>query len=130
MNDFSKELSFKTSRSGGAGGQNVNKVETAVTAMWKVSETNFFSQEQIEKILEKLNNRINNDGILQLTSTEARTQFENKAIAIERILNVVNASVVVQKPRKKTKPRKSQIEKRLTAKKILSEKKDNRRFRY
>ncbi len=53
MNDFSKELSFKTSRSGGAGGQNVNKVETAVTAMWKVSETKFFSDEQIELILER-----------------------------------------------------------------------------
>lgn len=130
MTDFSKELSFKTSRSGGAGGQNVNKVETAVSVMWKVSETRFFSEDEIELIFEKLKNRINNDGVLQLTSTEARSQLENKTIAIDRILNLVNASIVVQKPRKKTKPRKSQIEKRLTAKKILSDKKDNRRFRY
>ena len=130
MIDFSKELSFKTSRSGGAGGQNVNKVETAVTVMWKVADTKLFSEDEVLLILEKLKNRINNDGILQLTSTEARSQLENKAIAIDRILNIVNVSIIVQKPRKKTKPRKSQIEKRLTAKKILSDKKDNRRFRY
>lgn len=130
MRNFTKELTYKTSRSSGAGGQNVNKVETSVTVLWKVADTEFFSNEEIELILEKLKNRINQDGILQLTVSESRTQLQNKKIATDKILELVEKSLYKPKPRKATKPSKRQIEKRITAKKQISEKKENRRFRF
>lgn len=129
MKNFTTELSYKTSRSSGAGGQNVNKVETSVTVMWNVSETKLFGEEEINIITEKLKNRINSEGILQLTVSESRTQLQNKKIATEKILEIVNKSLIKRKPRKATKPSKSQIAKRLDTKKKLSEKKENRKFK-
>ena len=97
--------------------------------MWNVAASEFFSIEAKEMILEKLKNRINSDGILQLTVSESRTQLQNKKIATERILELVKKSLFIPKARKATKPSKSKIEKRLKAKKELSAKKENRRFR-
>ena len=130
MKNFTKELLYKTSRSSGAGGQNVNKVETSVTVMWKVEESIFFSDEEKQRIALKLKNRMNAEGILQLTVSESRTQFQNKKAATEKILALVNLAIILQKPRKKTQPSKAQIAKRLDNKKKLSEKKKNRKFRF
>lgn len=130
MKDFSKELSFKTSRSSGAGGQNVNKVETAVTVLWKVTASELFSEEEKTLIQEKLKNRINADGFLFLTVSESRTQLMNKNKAIEKITEIVNKSLIVPKKRTATKPSKGQKQKRLDAKKKLSDKKENRRFKF
>ncbi|AYO56891.1 aminoacyl-tRNA hydrolase [Chryseobacterium sp. 6424] len=130
MRDFSKELSYKTSRSSGAGGQNVNKVETSVTVMWKIAQSALFQEDEKNLITAKLSNRVNQEGVLQLTVSEARTQIQNKKAATEKILELVNKSLLQPKKRKPTKPSKGQIEKRLQAKKQRSEKKDNRKFRF
>lgn len=130
MKDFTTELTYKTSRSSGAGGQNVNKVETSVTVLWKVEESLVFSDEEKVLIQEKLKNRINAEGILQVSSSEARTQLQNRKIAIEKILDLVNKSLIIPKKRVKTKPSKAQVEKRIQTKKKISEKKENRKFRY
>jgi len=130
MKDFSKELSFKTSRSSGAGGQNVNKVETAVTVLWKIQESGFFNEDQKNLIQTKLKNRINAEGFLFLTVSETRTQLMNKTKAIEKILEIVDKALIIPKKRLATKPSKGQKQKRLDTKKKLSDKKENRKFRY
>ncbi|KQS89237.1 alternative ribosome rescue aminoacyl-tRNA hydrolase ArfB [Chryseobacterium sp. Leaf394] len=130
MKDFSKELNFKTSRSSGAGGQNVNKVETSVTVTWKVSDSEFFNERQKDSISEKLKNRINLEGFLFLTVSESRTQLQNKKIAIEKILELVDKSLIIPKFRAKTKPTRSSVEKRIEQKKQHSSKKENRRFKF
>ncbi|MCJ8155141.1 aminoacyl-tRNA hydrolase [Chryseobacterium sp. SSA4.19] len=130
MKDFSKELGFKTSRSSGAGGQNVNKVETSVTVLWNVAESEFFNENQKELIHNKLKNRINTEGFLFLNVSESRTQLANKNKAIEKILELVDQALVIPKKRLATKPSKGQKQKRLDTKKKLSDKKENRKFRY
>lgn len=130
MLDFTSELSFKTSRSSGAGGQNVNKVETAVTVLWDLSSTKFFGEEEVARIFDKLKNKINADGILQISVSEARTQLQNKKIAVERILDLIENALIVPRKRLKTKPSKAKIEKRLDAKRKISVKKENRKFKF
>lgn len=130
MKDFSSELSYKTSRSSGAGGQNVNKVETAVTVMWYVAGSVLFTEDEKNLIAKKLQNRINSDGILQLSISESRTQLQNKKIATEKIRELVNRALIIPKKRIKTKPSKAQVAKRLDAKKKTSDKKEQRRFRF
>ena len=130
MKNFEHELSFKTSRSSGSGGQNVNKVETSVTVLWKVEDSAVFTESEKERILFKLKNKINAEGILQLTVSESRTQLQNKKIAIEKIQELVNKSLIVPKKRIATKPSRAKVEKRLESKKKLSEKKENRKFKY
>lgn len=130
MKNFSKELSFKTSRSSGAGGQNVNKVETSVTVLWKVDESEFFDDDEKLMIQNKLKNRINADGLLFLTVSESRTQLMNKNKAIEKIIEIVNKALIVPKKRTATKPSRAQKQKRLDSKKKNSDKKENRRFKF
>ena len=98
--------------------------------MWNPSKTEYFSIDEVELILLKLKNRINIEGILQLTVSESRTQLQNKKIATEKVIELVNKALIKPKIRKPTKPSKRQVEKRIQTKKQLSEKKENRKFRF
>ena len=129
MIDFTTELTFKTSRSSGAGGQNVNKVETAVTALWSFMESELLTNFEKRKISIKLKNKINAENVLQVNASEHRTQLQNRKRATEKILELVNEALIIPKMRLKTKPSRGKIEKRLKSKKIISEKKANRKFR-
>lgn len=127
MIDISNELQFQTSRSGGKGGQNVNKVETKVEVRWHVPSSQLLITEQKERILLKLANLINKDGYLIIHCADTRSQLENKLLAIKRINETVHKALLVAKKRKTTKIPKAAIEKRLASKRIDSLRKANRR---
>lgn len=122
-----QELQIKAVRSSGAGGQHVNKVSTKIELVFDIMNSSGLSDTEKERISEKLAHRLTKENTLLLQCDETRSQHKNKDLAIKRLLDLLGQALVVPKKRRKTKPSRSSIEKRLKSKKEAAQKKANRK---
>ena len=128
ISKLDNELKFSFSRSSGPGGQYVNKVNTKVELRFDIAKSQAFTDDQKALLLERLSQKLNQDGVLIIVSQSTRSQLKNKTEAIEKLHEIIDMALKPEKKRKPTKIPKAIKEKRLKEKKELSEKKERRRL--
>jgi ribosome-associated protein len=122
------ELSARASRAGGAGGQHVNTSSTRIELLWNVGTTRALSEEQRERVLQKLSSRLDSEQTVRVVASDRRSQRQNRESAEARLADLVRAALVVPKKRRATKPSRAAKQARLDSKKRLSNKKRERRW--
>ena len=121
------ELNFKAVRSSGAGGQNVNKVSSKVVLSFDLFNSQCLTDDEKKVLSEKLKAKLTSAGVLILNCDEDRSQLKNKEIITKRFLKLIQNAMIIPKKRKPTKIPPSVIEKRIKAKRTISEIKQNRK---
>mgnify|MGYP000884253554 CR=1 FL=1 len=121
-----KELNFESTRSGGAGGQHVNRTESAVLLRWSLWKSKAFDEDQKKLLFEKLKSKWTESHELLIRSESQRSQLSNKEECIAKLIAILTQALFIQKKRKKTKPTRSSKEKRLQSKKRNSSVKQTR----
>lgn len=124
---LTRELKYRTSRSSGPGGQHVNKTESRVELLWYPEASSCLSEQQKILVINRLAGRLSEEGLLILVCEKHRSQYRNRAELINRLMNLIQSSLVPPKKRRATRPSRASVEKRIRNKKIRGEIKKSRR---